>query len=113
MDFYAKGTNYNLKYIKHILDIKTRNLVNQVFKTDKKNQIWFGDITYILTNEGNMYLSVFIDLYIRKIVGYSLRNNMKASLVIDSLISAIDKKKPIMDLLFTPIKEANIYLMTS
>ncbi|CCV65009.1 Transposase [Alteracholeplasma palmae J233] len=91
---YAKGTNYNLKYKKHISDVKTRNLVNQVFETDKKNQVWFGDITYILTNEGNIYLSVFIDLYTRKIVGYSLSDNMKAIVVIDSLISATDKEKP-------------------
>ncbi|CCV63762.1 transposase (tra5), orfB [Alteracholeplasma palmae J233] len=91
---YTKGTNYKLKYKKHISDVKTRNLVNQIFETDKKNQVWFGEITYILTNEGNMYLSVFIHLYTRKIVGYSLSDNMKASMVIDSLISAIAKKKP-------------------
>lgn len=94
MGLYAKGTNYNLKYKKHISDIKTRNLVNQIFETNKKNQVWFGDITYILTNEGNMYLSIFIDLYTRKVVGYSLKNNMRTSLVIDSLLSAIDKEKP-------------------
>lgn len=94
MGLYAKGTNYNLKYKKHISDIKTRNLVNRIFETNKKNQVWFGDIKYILTNEGNMYLSIFIDLYTRKVVGYSLKNNMRTSLVIDSLLSAIDKEKP-------------------
>lgn len=94
MGLYAKGTSYNLKYKKNIPDIKTRNLVNQVFQTNNKNQVWFSDITYIITNEGNMYLSVFIDLYTRKIVGYSLKNHMKSSLVIESLLSALDKEKP-------------------
>ena len=66
-------------------NLATINLINQVFIAEQKNKVWFGDITYIITAEGNLYLSVFIDLYTRKIVGYSLKNHMKTSLVIDTL----------------------------
>ena len=51
------------------------NIVNQDFKANCKNQIWFSDITYIPTQEGMIYCSVFIDCFTRKIVGYSIRTH--------------------------------------
>ena len=61
------------------------NLLNRVFKVDKPNTVWVGDITYIWTSEGWFYLATVIDLYSRKIVGWSMADNMKTGLVNDAL----------------------------
>ena len=94
MGLYARGSNYKYKYKKSRNNLATINLINQVFIAEQKNKVWFGDITYIITAEGNLYLSVFIDLYTRKIVGYSLKSHMRTSLVIDTINMAITNEKP-------------------
>lgn len=70
------------------------NLIKQQFHAKKPNQIWFGDITYIPTQEGMLYCSVYIDCYTRKCVGFVIRNHLRDSLVIDSLEIAIQQEKP-------------------
>ena len=82
------------KYRKSISSIMHPNLVNQDFQAKKSNQIWFGDITYIPTQEGTLYCSVYIDCYTRKLVGYSIKTHMRDSLVIESLEAAIEKENP-------------------
>jgi len=67
MNLVAKGTrkhykNYNQKTDSPDLP----NLLNQTFITISINKVWVGDISYIPTKEGTLYLSVFIDLYSRK-----------------------------------------------
>ena len=57
------------------------------------NRYWAGDITYIPTQKGWLYLAVVIDLYSRKIVGWSMSNRMQAKLVNDALLMAIWQKK--------------------
>lgn len=64
----------------------------RVFQTEKHvelvvrpNQFWGGDITYIPTEEGFLYLSVFLDLFTRKVVGHSMSESMVCDLVIESL----------------------------
>ena len=61
-----------------------RNLLQQNFTADRPNEKWCGDITYLWTEEGWMYLAVVIDLYSRKVVGWSMSKRMKASLVCDA-----------------------------
>jgi len=58
------------------------------------NQKYVGDITYIPTNEGWIYLATVIDLYSRKIVGHSISDNLKTSLVNKALIMAIKRRNP-------------------
>lgn len=53
------------------------NLLNQQFKVDRKNKVWVSDITYIKTTQGWLYLTVIIDLYNRKVVGWALSETMK------------------------------------
>lgn len=66
----AKGAKkHYINYLEKNNYEEKPNLLNQVFETDKPNQVWIGDITYIPTNEGTLYLSVFVDLYSRKVVG--------------------------------------------
>jgi len=76
------------------------NLLNRIFKSDKTNQTWVGDITYVWTKEGWLYLATVIDLFSRKIVGWSMDKTMKTSLVNDALLSAIWKRKPAKGLLW-------------
>ena len=52
------------------------NLLEQNFSADAPNQKWVGDITYLLTNEGWLYLAVIIDLYSRAVIGWSMSSRM-------------------------------------
>lgn len=70
------------------------NLLNRQFNVDKPNCYYVGDITYVATNEGWLYLSTVIDLYSRKVVGWSMADNMKAELVNNALLMAIWQRKP-------------------
>ncbi len=65
------------------------NLVKRDFDVPQPNQVYVGDITYICTQEGWLYLAVLIDLYSRKVVGWSMGSRMKAQLVCDALTMAI------------------------
>lgn len=70
------------------------NLLNREFNVIKADTYWVGDITYIPTKAGWLYLATVIDLYSRQIIGWSMSNNMKAKLVNDALTMAIWKRKP-------------------
>jgi putative transposase len=61
------------------------NLLNRNFTPAGPNQAWTGDLTYIATEEGWLFLAVVIDLFSRKVVGWSMRPDMHRSLVIDAL----------------------------
>lgn len=70
------------------------NLLNQQFNISKPNTCWVGDISYVPTNEGWLYLATVLDLYSRKIVGWSMASHMRAELVNDALLMAIWQRKP-------------------
>ena len=70
------------------------NLLNQRFKVDRPSRIWCGDITYLWTQEGWLYLAVLIDLYSRKVVGWAIDSQMKTSLVLEALRMAYWRQKP-------------------
>ncbi len=73
---------------KHNLPIAP-NVLEQNFTASKPNQKWAGDITYLMTSEGWLYLAVIIDLYSRTVVGWSMSNHMTSSLVCDALETAM------------------------
>ena len=52
------------------------NILNEDFKVDRINQVWVSDITYIQTKQGWMYLTVIIDLFNRKVVGWAMSDNL-------------------------------------
>lgn len=81
-------------------DAVAGNLLNQNFNPLDKNQVWAGDITYLKTEEGWMYLSVIMDLYSRRIVGWAIDKHMSSALVIRSLMMAINLRKPTEGLVF-------------
>ena len=70
------------------------NILARKFKVKAPNQVWCGDITYIWTSEGFMYLAVFIDLFSRKVVGWALGVRLTAALVLQALRQAIMIRNP-------------------
>ena len=70
------------------------NFLNQDFTADRPNQKWAGDISYIWTREGWLYLAVVIDLYSRRVIGWAVSNRMKKNLAIRALKMAINLRQP-------------------
>jgi len=70
------------------------NLLNRNFTVAAPNQAWTGDITYIPTGEGWLFLAVVIDLFSRRVVGWSMQPEMRSSLVIDALEMAWLQRSP-------------------
>jgi len=76
------------------------NTLNREFTATSPNQKWVGDITYIWTAEGWLYLATVIDLYSRKVVGWSMNRRMTQALVNQALLAAIWARKPAKGLLW-------------
>ena len=70
------------------------NVLEREFSAVKPDQVYVSDITYLWTQEGWLYLAVFIDLYSRRVVGWSMGSRMKAGLVTDALRMAIWRRRP-------------------
>jgi transposase InsO family protein len=70
------------------------NILARKFNVKGPNQVWCGDITYIWTKEGYMYLAVFIDLFSRRVVGWALGERLTAELVLRALKQAIMIRRP-------------------
>ena len=70
------------------------NLVSRQFDVDEKDTVYAGDITYIWTQEGWLYLAVVLDLYSRNVVGWSMSSRMTSKLVCDALTMAIWNRRP-------------------
>jgi transposase InsO family protein len=76
------------------------NLLERNFMVEAPNRVWTGDITYIWTEEGWLYLAVVIDLFNRQVVGFSMSNRMTRALVIDALRMAWFRRQPPSGLIF-------------
>jgi len=70
------------------------NVLDREFTAAGSNQAYVSDITYIWTREGWLYLAVFIDLFSRRVVGWSMGARMKAKLVTDALRMALWQRRP-------------------
>ncbi|WP_414647094.1 IS3 family transposase [Chitinophaga sp.] len=75
------------------------NLLNRDFSAKTINKKWVCDITYIRTREGWLYLAVVIDLFSRRVVGWSMKSHMKTELVLDALKMAISTRRPLEGLI--------------
>ena len=71
------------------------NRLDQNFETERPDQVWTADITYVATGEGWLYLAVVLDLYTRQIVGWAMRERMTKDLVIDALRMAWFRRHPL------------------
>jgi putative transposase len=70
------------------------DLVERRFVAERPNQLWLADVTYAPTLEGYLFLGVVIDMFSRKIVGWSMRDDLKAELVVDALAMAVTRRRP-------------------
>ena len=75
-------------------DTVADNLLNQNFNPVAPNQVWAGDVTYLKTGEGWMYLAIVMDLYSRRIVGWHLDNRMTTDLVSKAMMKAYNLRQP-------------------
>jgi putative transposase len=70
------------------------DLVERQFKAARPNQLWVADITYVPTWSGFLFLAVVIDVWSRKVVGWSMAGHMRSELVVAALDMAIEQRKP-------------------
>ncbi len=76
------------------------NLLNQNFNPVAPNDVWAGDVTYLKTGEGWMYLAIVMDLFSRRIVGWHIDKRMTTDLVSKALIKAYNLRQPAKGLVF-------------
>jgi len=70
------------------------NTLNQDFAAEEKNRKWVTDVTYIPTHEGWLYLAVVIDLFSRRVVGWSMDSQLEKNLTIQALTMALQDRRP-------------------
>jgi putative transposase len=75
------------------------NVLNRSFAADAPDHKWCVDITYISTGEGWLYLAAVIDLFSRRIVGWSMADHLRSDLCLDALSMAIERRRPAPGLL--------------
>jgi putative transposase len=79
------------------------NLLDRHFtpaQIEEPNRAWAGDITYIWTNEGWLYLAVVLDVFSRRIIGWSMSHRLETRLVLDALQMAVDQRPTLGAVLF-------------
>lgn len=80
---FKRTTDSNHKYG------ASSNLLNRQFEVTRPNQVWVGDITYIRTDEGWLYLAVMLDLFSRQVVDWQMSSRIDRHLVCDALKAAL------------------------
>jgi putative transposase len=70
------------------------NVLGRDFTPQRPNQVWAGDITYVRTDEGWLYLAVVLDLYSRRVVGWSMQSRIGQDLVVAALTMALSQRRP-------------------
>ena len=75
-------------------------IAERVFETEyadeavmAPNQVWGGDITYVATDEGWLFLAIFLDIFTRKVVGFSCDDNMRTELILNALEMALGRQE--------------------
>lgn len=85
---HPRTTNSN-----HTLPVAP-NILEQRFVTDQPNRVWIGDITYVGTGEGWLYLAVLVDLFSRRVVGWSMDRAIDRWLTLGALGMALKRRRP-------------------
>lgn len=91
---YKRTTNSNHK------NPIAPNLLSRNFKFSRPNKAWVGDITYLPTAEGWLYLAIVKDLCLKKVVGYAFSDRIDTKLTLDALNMAVQRQKPGKGLIF-------------
>ena len=74
--------------------VTAENTLDRQFEVGAPDTVWVTDITYIKTLEGWLYLAVVIDLFSRRVVGWSMQSRMTADLALQALLMAVWRRKP-------------------
>jgi putative transposase len=82
------------RYIRGHSSLLTPNTLKRGFNVQRPNLAWVTDITYVRTWEGWLYLAVVIDLYSRRIIGWSTKPTLARELVLDAILMAVRQRKP-------------------
>ena len=90
----AKGTPRRYRKTNTPSRQEKANLLDRVFSVSNRNSVWVGDITYIPTKQGFLHLAVMIDLYSRKVVGWSMSSGISERLATGALNQAIGRENP-------------------
>ena len=70
------------------------NRLNRYFSSSRPNKVWVGDVTFIATRTGWLYLAILLDIYSRRVIGWSMSNRNDKYLVLNALNMAIQKRTP-------------------
>lgn len=70
------------------------HVLKRQFEANEPSKVWVTDFTYVRTHEAWLYLMVVFDLFSCQVVGWCMKNNARADLVIDALLLAIWRRKP-------------------
>ena len=70
------------------------NILQRQFNPEAPNESWVTDITHIRTHEGWLYLAVVLDLFSRRVIGWSMQSRITKELVLDALLMAVWRRKP-------------------
>ncbi len=87
-----RGFTVTTRRNKH--EVPARDLVNRRFRASGPNQLWVADMTYVPTWMGFLYLAVVIDVWSRRVVGWSMGERMTSDLVLAALNMALEQRKP-------------------
>jgi len=75
------------------------NVLDRDFSPEASNRVWAGDVTYLPTHEGWLYLAVLLDLYSRRVVGWAMSERNDEALTLAALRMALDQRQPMPGLL--------------
>jgi putative transposase len=70
------------------------DLVGRRFQAEEANRLWVADITYVPTRAGFMYLAVVLDVWSRKVVGWSMQTHLRSEIVLEALEMALAQRRP-------------------
>lgn len=98
--FVTQRVAYKVTTKRNKRDDVAPNLLNQNFNPTGPNEVWAGDVTYLKTAEGWMYLGIVMDLYSRRIVGWHIDKRMTADLVMTAMMKAYNLRQPPKGLVF-------------
>jgi len=75
-------------------ELASDNILDRAFKVNQPNRVWVGDITFITTRKGVLFLATIIDLYSRQVVGWAMSDKQNRHLVKEALHMAIETRQP-------------------
>ena len=88
------------------------NLLDRKFEVEAPNKVWAADFTYMRTSGGWLFLAVVLDLYSRRVVGWSMREDMSTPLVLNALRMAVGNDRSVISFFITTIVGVNMLAMS-